>query len=44
VGVPARRIRELTDQEVQALEQSAAHYVAQGQRYRRELAARQIRV
>lgn len=44
VGVPARRVRELTDQEVEALEQSAAHYIAQGQRYRRELAARQVRV
>jgi carbonic anhydrase/acetyltransferase-like protein (isoleucine patch superfamily) len=40
IGAPARRIRELTDQEVQALEQSAAHYVAQGQRYRRELTER----
>ena len=40
IGAPARRLRELTDQEIQGLEQSAAHYVAQGQRYRRELAAR----
>ena len=40
IGAPARRVRELSDQEIQALEQSAAHYVAQGQRYRRELAAR----
>ena len=39
IGSPARRIRELTDAEVQMLEQSAAHYVQQGQRYRRELAA-----
>jgi len=37
IGAPARRIRELTDAEVEMLKQSAAHYVAQGQRYRREL-------
>lgn len=37
IGAPARRIRELTDAEVQMLEQSAAHYVEQGRRYRREL-------
>jgi carbonic anhydrase/acetyltransferase-like protein (isoleucine patch superfamily) len=40
IGAPARRIRELTDAEVRMLEQSAEHYVQQGQRYRRELAAR----
>jgi carbonic anhydrase/acetyltransferase-like protein (isoleucine patch superfamily) len=40
VGAPARRLRELTDAEVRMLEQSAAHYVAQGQRYRRELVPR----
>ncbi|HET7134261.1 MAG TPA: gamma carbonic anhydrase family protein [Gammaproteobacteria bacterium] len=40
IGAPARRIRELTDAEVQMLEQSAEHYVQQGRRYRRELAAR----
>jgi carbonic anhydrase/acetyltransferase-like protein (isoleucine patch superfamily) len=40
IGAPARRIRELTDAEVQMLEQSAEHYVQQGWRYRRELAAR----
>jgi carbonic anhydrase/acetyltransferase-like protein (isoleucine patch superfamily) len=40
LGVPARRVRDLTDEEVHALEESAAHYVAAGQRYRRELAAR----
>ena len=38
IGVPARRIRDLTDAEVRMLEESAAHYVKQGQRYRRELA------
>lgn len=37
IGAPARRVRELTDAEVEMLKQSAAHYVAQGQRYRREL-------
>jgi carbonic anhydrase/acetyltransferase-like protein (isoleucine patch superfamily) len=40
IGAPARRIRELTEAERKGLEESAAHYVAQGQRYRRELAAR----
>jgi carbonic anhydrase/acetyltransferase-like protein (isoleucine patch superfamily) len=40
IGAPARRARELTEQEMRALEESAAHYVAQGQRYRRELAAK----
>jgi carbonic anhydrase/acetyltransferase-like protein (isoleucine patch superfamily) len=40
IGAPARRARELSDQEVQVFEQIAAHYVAEGQRYRRELAAR----
>lgn len=40
IGAPARRIRELTDAEVRMLEQSADHYVQQGRRYRRELAAR----
>jgi carbonic anhydrase/acetyltransferase-like protein (isoleucine patch superfamily) len=40
IGAPARRVRELTDAEVQMLEQSAAHYAEQGKRYRRELAAR----
>jgi carbonic anhydrase/acetyltransferase-like protein (isoleucine patch superfamily) len=39
IGAPARRARELTEQEMRALEESAAHYVAQAQRYRRELAA-----
>jgi len=39
IGAPARRTRELTDQELRMLEQSAAHYVAQGRRYRRELTA-----
>jgi carbonic anhydrase/acetyltransferase-like protein (isoleucine patch superfamily) len=38
IGAPARRARDLTELEMRALEESAAHYVAQGQRYRRELA------
>ena len=40
IGAPARRARELTPEEMKALEESAAHYVRQGQRYRRELVAR----
>ncbi|HET8699698.1 MAG TPA: gamma carbonic anhydrase family protein [Gammaproteobacteria bacterium] len=39
IGAPARRLRELTDAEVQMLEHSAEHYVQQGRRYRSELAA-----
>jgi carbonic anhydrase/acetyltransferase-like protein (isoleucine patch superfamily) len=39
IGAPARRHRALTEEERHMLEESAAHYVAQGQRYRRELAA-----
>jgi len=38
IGAPARRARELTDEEVRSLEESAAHYVEAGRRYRRELA------
>jgi carbonic anhydrase/acetyltransferase-like protein (isoleucine patch superfamily) len=37
IGVPARRMRELTDAEVAMLRESAARYVANGKRYRREL-------
>lgn len=39
IGVPARVVRELTAEELAALEQSAAHYVELGQRYKRELRA-----
>jgi carbonic anhydrase/acetyltransferase-like protein (isoleucine patch superfamily) len=39
IGAPARRLRALTDKERRMLEESAAHYVAQGRRYRRELVA-----
>jgi carbonic anhydrase/acetyltransferase-like protein (isoleucine patch superfamily) len=41
LGAPARRARELTDEECRALEASAARYAELGRRYRRELAARQ---
>lgn len=37
IGVPARRIRELTDAELKMLEASAEHYVELGRRYRRGL-------
>jgi carbonic anhydrase/acetyltransferase-like protein (isoleucine patch superfamily) len=39
IGAPARRVRDLTDAEVEMLVQTAAHYVEQGKRYRLELAA-----
>jgi carbonic anhydrase/acetyltransferase-like protein (isoleucine patch superfamily) len=39
VGVPAKRVREVTDEEVRALEEAAEHYAALGRRYRQELAA-----
>ena len=37
IGAPARRARALREEERRMLEESAAHYVAQGQRSRREL-------
>jgi len=37
VGAPARRIRELTDQEIRTLQETADHYVELGKRYRKEL-------
>lgn len=37
VGSPGRIVRELTDEDVARLEQSAAHYVENWQRYVREL-------
>ena len=40
VGVPAKRIREVTDEEVAMLEESARHYVEMGRRYARELSPR----
>jgi carbonic anhydrase/acetyltransferase-like protein (isoleucine patch superfamily) len=41
LGAPARRVRELTDDECRALEASATGYAELGRRYRRELALRQ---
>jgi len=40
IGAPARRLRELTDEECRALEVSAQHYVDRGQEYRRSLKPR----
>jgi carbonic anhydrase/acetyltransferase-like protein (isoleucine patch superfamily) len=40
IGAPARRVRELTDEECRALEKSAAGYAERGRQYTRELAAR----
>lgn len=40
VGVPAKRVREVTNEEIAMLEASAAHYVEMGRRYRMELEAR----
>ncbi len=40
VGAPARRIREVTDEELEHIQWIAEHYVARGQRYRAELKAR----
>jgi len=37
LGSPARLIRELTEDEIGTLEASAAHYVANGRRYREHL-------
>ena len=37
IGAPARRARELTDEECRALEASAANYAERGRQYRREL-------
>lgn len=40
IGAPARRARDLTDDECRALEKSAAGYAERGRQYRRELVAR----
>ena len=40
IGAPARRLRELTDEECRGLEASAANYAERGRQYRRELAER----
>lgn len=39
IGAPAKRIREVTDDEVEMLKESAAHYAELGRRYRNELKA-----
>jgi len=40
IGAPAKRFREITDEEMEMLIASAAHYVELGKRYRTELCAR----
>jgi len=40
VGAPARRLREVTDAEIEHLEWIVEHYVARAQRYKTELIAR----
>ncbi|MCZ6475819.1 MAG: gamma carbonic anhydrase family protein [Gammaproteobacteria bacterium] len=40
IGAPARRIREVTDEELEHIQWIAEHYVARAQRYRAELKAR----
>lgn len=40
LGAPARRVREVTDEEVEHTKWIAEHYVQRGQRYRRELTPR----
>ena len=42
IGAPARRARELTDEECRGLEASAANYAERGRQYRRELAERAL--
>jgi len=40
IGAPARRVRDLTEEECRALEKSAAGYAERGRQYARELVAR----
>jgi carbonic anhydrase/acetyltransferase-like protein (isoleucine patch superfamily) len=40
IGAPARRVRELTDDECRMLETSATHYVERGREYRQHLKPR----
>ncbi len=40
IGMPARRIREVTDEELEHMQWIAEHYVARSRRYRAELNAR----
>jgi carbonic anhydrase/acetyltransferase-like protein (isoleucine patch superfamily) len=37
IGAPAKRMRDVTDEEVEMLKESAAHYAELGRRYRAEL-------
>jgi len=37
IGAPAKRVRDVTDEEVEMLKESAAHYAELGRRYRNEL-------
>jgi carbonic anhydrase/acetyltransferase-like protein (isoleucine patch superfamily) len=37
IGAPAKRVREVTDDEVEMLKESAAHYAELGRRYRNDL-------
>jgi len=37
IGAPAKRVREVTDAEVEMLRESAAHYAERGRLYRRDL-------
>jgi carbonic anhydrase/acetyltransferase-like protein (isoleucine patch superfamily) len=39
IGVPAKRVREVTDEEVEMIVHNAAHYAELGRRYRQELNA-----
>ena len=41
VGAPAKRVRSLSDEELEYLEYSAAHYVKLAQRHRRALQTRE---
>ena len=38
IGSPARRIREVTDEEINSIKQNAEHYVQRSMLYRKELA------
>jgi len=41
IGAPAKRVREVTEEEMQMLVETAAHYVELGRRYRADLTARE---
>jgi carbonic anhydrase/acetyltransferase-like protein (isoleucine patch superfamily) len=41
IGAPARRVREVTEEEMRAIEKNAEHYVELGRRYRAELKHRE---